>query len=65
MRMLSPRELYLAQGFPPEYRIDIDYNGKPFTKTAQVRMVGNSVSPPPAIALVLANVGEVKRIEAA
>ena len=39
--------------------------GKPFTKTAQVRMVGNSVSPPPAIALVLANVGEVKRIEAA
>ncbi|MCF1438495.1 MAG: DNA cytosine methyltransferase [Shewanella sp.] len=65
MRMLSPRELYLAQGFPPEYRIDLEYHGKPLTKTSQVRMVGNSVSPPPAIALVLANVGEVKRIEAA
>lgn len=65
MRMLFPRELYLAQGFPPEYRIDIEYNGKPLTKTAQIRMVGNSVSPQPAIALVSANVGEIKAVEAA
>jgi DNA (cytosine-5)-methyltransferase 1 len=65
MRMLTPRELYMAQGFPPEYLIDIDYHGKPLTKTAQVRMVGNSVSPPPAIALVSANVGEIKKVEAA
>ena len=65
MRMLTPRELYLAQGFPPEYIIDIDYNGKPLTKTAQVRMVGNSISPPPVIALVSANVGEIKEVEAA
>jgi hypothetical protein len=28
-------------------------------------MVGNSVSPPPAIALVSANVGEIKKVEAA
>jgi DNA (cytosine-5)-methyltransferase 1 len=65
MRMLSPRELYNAQDFPPNYKIDIEYNGKPLTKTAQVRLVGNSVSPPPAIALVEANVGEIKSIEAA
>lgn len=59
MRMLSPRELYLAQGFPPDYVIDhgIDANGDrmDLTKTAQVRMVGNSVSPYAAKALVLAN----------
>jgi len=45
MRMLTPRELFNAQGFPPEYIIEFDYNGKPLTKTAQIRMCGNSVSP--------------------
>lgn len=64
MRMLSPRELYRCQGFPDDYQIDIEHNGKPLTKTAQVRMVGNSVSPPPAIALVAANVGEIRQAEA-
>ena len=57
MRMLAPRELYRAQGFPDSYKIDIPYNGKPLTKTAQVRMVGNSVCPPLAAAIVSANVG--------
>ena len=57
MRMLTPRELYNAQGFRRDYAIDIQFNGKPLTKTAQVRMVGNSVCPPMARALVLANVG--------
>lgn len=52
MRMLEPRELYRAQGFPEEYRIDRDEDGKPFTKTAQVRMCGNSVSPMVASAIV-------------
>ncbi|MBX3435572.1 MAG: DNA cytosine methyltransferase [Pirellulales bacterium] len=56
MRMLVPRELYRAQGFPDSYRIDIPYNGKPMTKTAQVRMCGNSVCPPLAEAIVRANV---------
>jgi DNA (cytosine-5)-methyltransferase 1 len=56
MRMLAPRELYRAQGFPDTYRIDIDFNGKPMTKTAQVRMCGNSVCPPLAEAIVRANV---------
>jgi DNA (cytosine-5)-methyltransferase 1 len=55
MRMLAPRELYRAQGFPDEYRIDIEYNGKPLTKTAQVRMCGNSVCPPLAAAIIRAN----------
>jgi DNA (cytosine-5)-methyltransferase 1 len=56
MRMLSPRELFLAQGFPPEYIIDLMVNGKPLTKTAQVRMCGNSVSPVMSEALARANV---------
>lgn len=55
MRMLVPRELYNAQGFRPDYRIEIEYNGKPLSKTAQVRMVGNSVCPPMACAIVRAN----------
>lgn len=55
MRMLSARELFLAQGFPESYCIDPEYNGKPLTKTAQIRCCGNSVSPPPAVQLVRAN----------
>jgi len=61
MRMLSPRELFLAQGFSEDYIIDPIYNGKPLTKTAQVKMVGNSVSPHPAAALVRANMAGVAR----
>ncbi|EEG10268.1 DNA cytosine methyltransferase [Pseudogulbenkiania ferrooxidans] len=55
LRMLTPRELYLCQGFPASYIIDRGHDGRPFTKTAQVRMVGNSVSPGPAQALIEAN----------
>lgn len=55
MRMLAMRELYRAQGFPDSYRIDIEFNGKPLTKEAQGRMVGNSVCPPLAAAIVRAN----------
>lgn len=55
LRMLTPRELYLCQGFPPDYIIDRGHDGRKFTKTAQVRMVGNSVSPGPAKALIEAN----------
>lgn len=47
LRMLVPRELYNAQDFPPTYVIDRTASGKPLTKTAQVRMAGNSVSPLP------------------
>jgi DNA (cytosine-5)-methyltransferase 1 len=62
MRMLTPRELYRAQGFPDSYVIDFTYHGEPLSKEAQVRMVGNSVSPPLAAALVRANVGAVERL---
>ncbi|KQZ41822.1 C-5 cytosine-specific DNA methylase [Ensifer sp. Root558] len=55
MRMLTPRELYSAQGFPTDYRIDADANGRPFPKNVQVSCVGNSVSPPVAAAIVAAN----------
>jgi DNA (cytosine-5)-methyltransferase 1 len=59
LRMLSPKELYAAQGFPAHYRFETGANGEPMTKTAQVRMCGNSVSPPPAEALVRANYSEI------
>lgn len=55
LRMLQPHELYRAQGFPASYIIDKDADGKPFTKTEQVHMCGNSVSPPPMAALARAN----------
>lgn len=56
MRMLTPRELFNAQGFPADYIIDRDATGAPITKTAQVAKCGNSVCPPLAEALVRANV---------
>ena len=55
MRMLAPRELYTAQGFPPDYIIDRLPDGKCLTKTAQIRMCGNSVPPELIEALVRAN----------
>ncbi len=59
LRMLTPKELYAAQGFPASYQFETGANGEPMTKTAQVRMCGNSVSPPPAEALVRANYSEI------
>lgn len=55
LRMLQPHELYRAQGFPADYIIDKGADGKPFTKTEQVHMCGNSVSPPPMAALARVN----------
>lgn len=54
MRMLSARELYRAQGFPDDYVIDVEVEGRRLTNKAQVRMVGNSVCPPVAAALARA-----------
>lgn len=59
MRMLMPRELARAQGFPDGYILAPVLDGKPLTKTAQIRMIGNSVCPDAAAALVTANVGRV------
>lgn len=58
LRMLVPRELYNAQDFPPTYVIDRTATGKVLTKTAQVRMCGNSVSPLPMRLIVAANYAE-------
>lgn len=56
MRMLTPRELARAQGFPDSYILDpIGPNGRPLSKAAQIRMIGNSVCPDVAAALVRAN----------
>ena len=59
MRMLQPHELFAAQGFPSHYIIDRGGDGKILTKTAQVRLVGNSVCPPMARAVVAANYVQV------
>lgn len=56
LRMLAPRELYRAQGFPADYIIGDDpAQGLTLTKSAQVRMCGNSVCPPLSAALARAN----------
>ena len=55
LRMLEPHELYKAQGFPAGYTITHGHDGRKLSKSAQVRMCGNSVSPPPAAALISSN----------
>lgn len=56
MRMLVPRELFTAQGFPSSYRIDVEANGRPLTKAQQTALVGNSVCPDVAERVVAENV---------
>jgi DNA (cytosine-5)-methyltransferase 1 len=65
LRMLVPRELANAQGFPRNYILDPVYTKtdkrgrtvtRPLSGSAQVRMIGNSVSPPPAVAVIRANI---------
>lgn len=58
LRMLTPRELYAAMGFPPDYIIDRDYLGNEYKKSAQVARCGNAVCPQVAAALVRANLPE-------
>lgn len=66
LRMLTPRELFNAQGFPEDYIIDHDYTGKTYPKTKQVARCGNAVPPPFAKALVEANLPELcKKIDEA
>ena len=49
--MRAPHELQAAQGFPATY--DMTDAGR-LTKTAQVRLIGNSVCPPIAAAIIRA-----------
>lgn len=58
MRMLEPRELYRAQGFPDDYIIDRDFTGREYSRKEQVARCGNAVPPPFAEALVRANLPE-------
>jgi DNA (cytosine-5)-methyltransferase 1 len=58
LRMLTPRELYRANGFPDDYKIERDYTGTVYGKSKQVARCGNAVPPPFATALVRANLPE-------
>ena len=58
LRMLAPRELYNAMGFPPDYIIDHDFRGNEYKKSSQVARCGNAVCPPMAEAVVRANLPE-------
>lgn len=51
MRMLVPRELFNANGFPATYVIDTDAKGKKITQAKQIARCGNSV--PPELSYVL------------
>ena len=59
LRMLEPKELYGCQGFPDDYIIDRDYEGKKYPRSEQVRRCGNAVCPPIPAALVRANLPEL------
>jgi DNA (cytosine-5)-methyltransferase 1 len=65
LRMLKPVELYRAQGFPADYIIDRTADGRLINGTRAVRMVGNSVSPPPLAAIARANLDPVESLRAA
>lgn len=54
MRMLQPHELAAAQGFPDGYQF-AEVGGCTVPKYQQVRLIGNSVCPPLARAIVAAN----------
>ena len=58
LRMLTPRELYRANGFPDDYKIERDYLGNVYGKAKQVARCGNAVPPPFATAIVRANLPE-------
>ncbi len=55
LRMLTPEELKLAQGFPRDYIIDRDYRWQKYPVSEQVKRIGNSVVPVMARVLVAAN----------
>jgi len=64
MRMLTPRELARAQGFPDDYQLEItvprsagaaEVDPRPLPKADQYALIGNSVCPPVAEAIARAN----------
>lgn len=59
LRMLTPRELFDAQGFPHDYEIEQGADGRVMSKAEQVARCGNAVPPQLAEALVRANLPEM------
>lgn len=59
LRMLEPKELYGCQGFPDDYIIDHDCDGKSYPRSEQVRRCGNAVCPPIPAAMVRANLPDL------
>ena len=55
LRILKPEELKRMQGFPEDYILNRDIEGKPYPVGEQVARIGNSVVPIMAQALVSAN----------
>ena len=56
MRMITPREMANSHGFPSNYEISRTATGRPLTITEQTSLLGNSVPPPMAAAIIAANV---------
>jgi DNA (cytosine-5)-methyltransferase 1 len=65
MRMLTPRELFRAQGFPDSYIIDALPDGTILSKAAQIRLCGNSVCPDVLATLLGANLTTIPKEKAA
>lgn len=61
LRMLEPKELYGCQGFPEDYIIEHDSEGKTYSRSEQVKRCGNAVCPPIPAALVRVNLPELCR----
>ncbi len=55
MRMLGVDESAKAMGFPDDYILDPELNGKPITETEQRHKIGNAVCWHPAAAIIEAN----------
>lgn len=63
LRMLQRHELFRAQGFPADYIIDRTADGRALSISRSVAMVGNSVSPPPLRAILIANLDPAETLE--
>lgn len=64
LRMLEPKELYAANGFPATYIIDRGHDGRIFSKSTQIRLCGNSVPPGLGAAVIRAQWNSRARVEA-
>ena len=65
LRVFMPKELFLAMGFPSDYKHAHDLNGKKIPLAEQLKRVGNAVSPPTAAAIISANMNTEIQKEAA